>query len=178
LAPCIRHIVSAMPKKDDRVNFNKLVMILVNYCQAVGWDKADVWDTVRDFIESYPHSETYDTSEKRLAHFKMLWTYLQDNPNYSFSCSRVLGLHLPGSAFECGGCLGRQGVNHQQEDALEEDPMESMVLSLNRLNLTDLGNAERFARDHSGGVKFCHEWGSWFIWDGKYWKRDTTALIK
>jgi putative DNA primase/helicase len=45
------------------------------------------------------------------------------------------------------------------------------------LKLTDLGNAERFARDHGQDVRFVHSWGAWLIWDGRRWKRDSTEKI-
>jgi putative DNA primase/helicase len=38
--------------------------------------------------------------------------------------------------------------------------------------LTDLGNAERFVRQHGENVRFVHDWKCWFIWDGRRWGRD------
>lgn len=45
-------------------------------------------------------------------------------------------------------------------------------------HLTDLGNAERFARDHAGRVRYCHPWKTWFCWDGRRWKEDSTGEVK
>ncbi len=42
---------------------------------------------------------------------------------------------------------------------------------------TDLGNAERFLRDHSLHVRYCFKWESWLIWDGKRWAIDDTAEL-
>ncbi len=42
-------------------------------------------------------------------------------------------------------------------------------------NLTDLGNAERFAAMFSGRVRYCHEMASWLEWDGQRWKRGNEA---
>jgi putative DNA primase/helicase len=39
-------------------------------------------------------------------------------------------------------------------------------------NLTDAGNAQRFARDHGRDVRFCYAWACWLIWDGRHWARD------
>ena len=39
-------------------------------------------------------------------------------------------------------------------------------------NLTDLGNAERFAEQHRNVIRWCGEWRSWMVWDGKRWQRD------
>ena len=44
-------------------------------------------------------------------------------------------------------------------------------------NNTDLGNAGRFAYQHSKNVKFCHAWNKWLIWNGKRWQIDQTAEI-
>lgn len=39
-------------------------------------------------------------------------------------------------------------------------------------NLTDLGNAERFAEHHRNAIRWCGEWKCWMVWDGKRWQRD------
>lgn len=44
-------------------------------------------------------------------------------------------------------------------------------------NLTDAGNALRFARDHGSDVRFCYEWKCWLTWDGRRWVRDPGAGI-
>ncbi len=45
-------------------------------------------------------------------------------------------------------------------------------------NLTDLGNAQRCARDHGGNVRYCYAWGKWLVWDGKRWIIDTTGEVE
>ena len=80
-------------------------MLLVTYFQLAGWRKNKVWAKVARFVREYPPSDTYDTEDKRIAHWKSQWTYLQNNLNYSFSCHFVKGLSLPGYAFECKDCL-------------------------------------------------------------------------
>lgn len=37
---------------------------------------------------------------------------------------------------------------------------------------TDLGNAERFARQHGGTLRYCQSLGTWFTWDGTRWAED------
>lgn len=127
LPPCISHILTAMPPKSETVNFNRLTMLLVNYFQMGGWDKQGVWTKVQPFIKNYPHSETYDTTEKRLSHWKTQWGYLQDNPAYTFNCSYVKGLGLPGSAFECADCIGKT------------DGVAEQLISLNQVQPQTLG---------------------------------------
>src|SRR5262249_25575393 len=42
-------------------------------------------------------------------------------------------------------------------------------------NLTDLGNATRFAREHGKDVRFCWSRGCFFVWDGRRWRVDDTG---
>ena len=37
---------------------------------------------------------------------------------------------------------------------------------------TDLGNSERFVRDHAGVARFVGSWGKWLVWDGRRWTLD------
>lgn len=46
-----------------------------------------------------------------------------------------------------------------------------------RIKCTDLGNAERFVKDHGGSVRFCHAWGKWLTWNGKHWEVDDTGQV-
>lgn len=41
--------------------------------------------------------------------------------------------------------------------------------------LTDSGNAERFAEQHQHTVRYVAEWRKWLVWDGRRWKTDATA---
>lgn len=43
--------------------------------------------------------------------------------------------------------------------------------------LTDLGNAERFARMFGDKLKYCFQFGSWLIWDGQRHKMDETGQV-
>ena len=45
------------------------------------------------------------------------------------------------------------------------------------LPLTDLGNGERFARDHAGKVVYTRTHG-WLVWDGSRWADDDTGLVR
>src|SRR6266568_4281191 len=44
-------------------------------------------------------------------------------------------------------------------------------------NLTDLGNAERFASQYRDRVRWCHVWNSWMIFNGKYWEQDRSGQV-
>jgi putative DNA primase/helicase len=43
-------------------------------------------------------------------------------------------------------------------------------------NLTDSGNAIRFARQHGEVVRYCHERGAWLVWSGKRWEWDRSGI--
>jgi putative DNA primase/helicase len=43
------------------------------------------------------------------------------------------------------------------------------------LHLTDMGNAQRFVRDHGDDVQHCHPWRKWLVWDGQRWRIDDTG---
>ena len=38
--------------------------------------------------------------------------------------------------------------------------------------LTDLGNAERFAKEHGATARYVSAWRRWLVWDGTRWKPD------
>jgi len=105
LPACIGCILSKMPEKSGKVNFNRLVMNVINYFQMAGWDEQKAWEKARSFVEQYPYSETYDTVEKRASHWRSEWQYLSNNDTYTFNCSYIRGLGLPGTAFECSNCI-------------------------------------------------------------------------
>jgi putative DNA primase/helicase len=44
-------------------------------------------------------------------------------------------------------------------------------------NLTDLGNAERFAARHGDGVRYCYPWRKWLVWTGARWERDDAGRV-
>ncbi len=42
---------------------------------------------------------------------------------------------------------------------------------------TDLGNSERFAAQHSGGLRYCAAWRQWMVWDGRRWTSDRDGEV-
>jgi hypothetical protein len=114
--PCVSHILETRPN-NDRVNFNKLVMVLINYYQMINVSKEDVGASVGDFLKRYEHSATYDTGQKRVAHWRSQWSYLKDNEDYYFSCAFMKSL-LPG--FDCSACEGKEEP---------EDPKDETILT-------------------------------------------------
>jgi putative DNA primase/helicase len=41
----------------------------------------------------------------------------------------------------------------------------------------DTGNAQRFLARHGGDVRYCHDFKTWFFWDGKHWVRDKQGRV-
>jgi putative DNA primase/helicase len=67
-------------------------------------------------------------------------------------------------------------------DARERDAFRRGVFAVDptapeQRNLTDLGNAERFAARHGEHVKHVPAWG-WLAWDSTRWARDEGAAIR
>jgi putative DNA primase/helicase len=46
-----------------------------------------------------------------------------------------------------------------------------------KFNLTELGNSERLVYRHRQGIRYCHTWKSWMIWDGQRWVQDKSDRI-
>ncbi len=47
-----------------------------------------------------------------------------------------------------------------------------------RSDLTELGNAERFVKQHGENVRYCHAWKSWLVWNGNVWIVDDSEWAK
>lgn len=44
-------------------------------------------------------------------------------------------------------------------------------------NLTDAGNAQRFARDHGRDLRYCYAWHRWLVYDGRRYATDAGAGV-
>ncbi len=42
---------------------------------------------------------------------------------------------------------------------------------------TDLANARRLVARHGHNLRYCFPQGSWYVWDGKHWVRETTGEV-
>jgi len=47
-----------------------------------------------------------------------------------------------------------------------------------RYNLSDTGNALRFADTHHDAVRFVHTWKRWLLWSGTHWRQDDLAGVQ
>ena len=70
--------------------------------------------------------------------------------------------HLKARANNCVDRLDIEELNRIQESALK-------YRKSSLIQLTDLGNGERFARDHAENVIFCSDQKSWYVWNNTYW---------
>jgi hypothetical protein len=114
---CIDHILKSMPPKSEQVNYNKLALNLATYFKARGYKLEGVLGIAKDFIEKYPTSETHDTPQKRRDNFESVWKSIASGNGYKFDCSYILGLKLPGSAFDCKVCAVKR--NEQPTTVVE-----------------------------------------------------------
>ena len=98
---------------------------------------------------------------------------------------------IPGIKTGLDDWLVRKGSLWQWEwDSLERVPMEdprlrklakwwqgwnlrqgeARTISLRVFHLTDLGNCERFVRDHGDSLRYVHKWKKWLEWVGQRWR--------
>jgi len=47
----------------------------------------------------------------------------------------------------------------------------------NPLSLTDTGNAQRLVARYGQDIRYCFDWGTYMIWDGRRWLKDQTGEI-
>ena len=104
-APCIKYILEQHPERSEAFNFNRAVMLLVNYYQDIGASHDDAYKACKVFLNTYPYSDTYTTPKARLDNFNHEWKYMLKNFEYFFSCERAEGSQLPPEAYQCVRCL-------------------------------------------------------------------------
>lgn len=64
-----------------------------------------------------------------------------------------------------------------KESCAKHDWIALKALLEPTLPCTDVGNALRFARDHRDSIRWCPQWKSWLIYDGKRWTRDVKGTV-
>lgn len=62
------------------------------------------------------------------------------------------------------------GTAHHDDDDPHETPFSSFPM-------TDMGNAQRLVALFGQGIRYCHVWGKWLVWDGRRWNVDDTGGI-
>jgi putative DNA primase/helicase len=164
IPPCVKHIIAKMPKKSEGLNFNRLILNLAKYFLTAGYDTERAYGTVSKFLERYPHSDTYDTTEKRVRHWKELWFYLSGHDDAEFKCSYIKGMGLPGTAFECRTCLEKQNA----VPGLSQKDVIDCVYS------NEDGDARIFQNLYKDRYIYDHGAALWNTWGGHYWQEDET----
>ncbi len=139
---CVGYILVAMPPNSERVNFNRLVLQLVAYFRDAGYDGPGAWEAVKEFVERYPHSETYNTPQKRRDHWREIWRYLEGRDAYPFGCSYMKGFGFPGHAFECAACacdetppLTRAEIEEKIQNTEDPDELQEIIIDIGRAGL-------------------------------------------
>jgi putative DNA primase/helicase len=65
----------------------------------------------------------------------------------------------------------------RQETPIDEPSVPVSDFEDFRYSLTDLGNSERFIRQHAHDLRYCVETGTWRIWSGTRWEPDTLNQV-
>ena len=68
-------------------------------------------------------------------------------------------------------------TNAELPNPADQKVRENKLGKTTDFNLTDVGNSERFAEWQGEQVKYCHEMGKWFTWDGTKWAVDNGKII-
>ena len=186
---CIKYILTECPKTKSTTNL--LFTNLAAFFQTVGASFDEALNQVGSFLANYSHSTGYTTAEARIKHFKDQWQYIEKTPKYkNFRCEYILGLGLPGSAFECKKCsLNRQEkgqrkqakkdiINTHSKEVISEKDAKKKNRRLKVYHSTDMGNAERLADAHGQDLRFCYPFNKWLVWDGIRWTDDNTGELK
>lgn len=67
-------------------------------------------------------------------------------------------------------------IQSAREKFGKEEPIEAKKIKFDGF-FNDMWNAKQFYEQFKEQIRFVYEVGSWFIWDGKRWKRDKTNKI-
>jgi putative DNA primase/helicase len=59
----------------------------------------------------------------------------------------------------------------------EREVARGSALSKASWPTTDVGNAERFSRQHGADVRYCHPWNKWLVFDGRRWAMDSMGEV-
>jgi putative DNA primase/helicase len=65
----------------------------------------------------------------------------------------------------------------RQETPIEEPSAPVSDFEDFRYSLSDLGNSERFVRQHAHDLRYCAETATWHIWSGTRWEPDTLDQV-
>lgn len=71
----------------------------------------------------------------------------------------------------------RDLINHSNRNPNNGRVRQAMSTSVRARRTTDVGNAERFARQHGDDCRYCHQWRKWLVWDGRRWDMDISDEV-
>jgi len=145
--------------------------------QKAGIDPAQ-W--LRDYAVRHPN-------EDRSAHFQTLVnaTYLNYGEDTVFALKEDIN-SFSGEKYngrldeELSRSLevARQTAYRKNDDiGIPDAPSIASGQRPQSYNLTDLGNAERFAAKYRDKVRWCETWNTWLIFNGKCWEPDRTGRV-
>lgn len=62
--------------------------------------------------------------------------------------------------------------DEESERSIDAAAVADIEFERRQPDLTELGNAQRFARMQQGRLRYVHAWRRWLAWDGRRWSRD------
>jgi len=69
-------------------------------------------------------------------------------------------------------------AGHGVEDFVPVEEETELGEPTLKYNLSDTGNAMRFADLHQDKARFVHTWKKWMLWSGAYWRMDDTGAVQ
>ena len=134
----------------------------------------DGHEMCHELSQPYPKYSSKETDKK--------YARARNNPKGPQGCQYIQSLGFHGCP--AGGCgvknpitwsLSPKKRKKTREPYSPFDTQEKPKGS--KYNLTDLGNAERFANMFTDQIKYCSQFGKWLLWDGRRWAIDDTEQI-
>lgn len=134
---------------------------------SIGWcgDRLYCWSPNTDFPAQKPQ-DAFDVF-RVLEHGGDFGRALREIRDRGFGRSSRAQASKPGPGPEPSSNGDGRHPEESESEATEPEP----------LALTDMGNAERFARDHSGQVRHVGTWKRWLVFTGPRWELDETGAI-
>lgn len=149
------------------LSYGEWLAMISNVARCKDGEKA-----VHEFSRPYPKYSEKETDGKIIEclskmHGPQGCDYIRQNTLFTGCPAGGCGVKAPCS-FALSTKSGSKADESKPAAKTGATPLEA---------LTDLGNAERFTRMFGDRLKYCHQFGTWLIWDGMRHKIDETEQI-
>ena len=142
--------------------------------------------------ESAPSEFAEALEDKYGQKFKSLWggdtSSYNSHSEADLALCRMLAGATDKNVFEIDRLFCQSGLYRDKwkRDDYKNQTIQNAVKSLKSSGkatrtyyaLTDLGNGERFAAQNRDKARWCQQWKSWLVWDGKRWNNEGNLLVR